>query len=126
MTEHALTPVAAEQRLLALDNAMTQAELHLRRSRDAEVTAKHAYEAARRQASFDKDCPRVMRNGATVDERKQWIDDRCAEEQRAFDIAVSARKGAETHLKTVEKQSMIALGLLRSVNTAYNASGATT
>ena len=70
----------AEQRLLALDTAMTQAELHLRRARDAEVTAKHTYEAARRRASFDRECPRVERGGATVDMRKQWIEDRCADE----------------------------------------------
>ena len=123
--DHALTPVAAERRLLHLDNELTKAELDLRRIRDAEVDAQHVYEAALRRAGFDKDCPRVARNGATVDERKQWIDDRCAAEQRAYDVAVSARKGAETHLKTVDKQSMIALGLLKSVTTAYNMSGAT-
>ena len=123
--EHALTPVAAEKRLLQLDTAMTQAELTLRRARDAEVESKHVYEAARRRAGFDKDCPRVARGAATVDERKQWIDDRCADEQRAFDLAVAAREAALDHHRTVRDQAMICLGLLRSVTTAYAMSGVT-
>lgn len=121
--DHALTPVAAEQRLVALDTAMTQAELALRRARDAEVLAKHTYEAARRQASFDPNCPRVTRGGHTVDERKQWIDNQCAAQQRDFDIKTAAREAAQDHHRTVRDQAMIAMALLRSVTTAYNMSG---
>lgn len=121
--DHALTPVAAQQRLVALDTAMTQAELALRRARDAEVEAKHAYEAARRNAGFDNDCPRVERGGATVDMRKQWIDDRCAAQQRDYDIKTAAREAAQDHHRTVRDQAMIAMALLRSVTTAYNMSG---
>lgn len=121
--DHALTPVAAEKRLLVLDTEMTKAELDLRRARDAEVEAKHTYEAARRRAGFDKDCPRVARGAATVDERKQWIDDRCADEQRAYDLRVAAREGALDHHRTVRDQAMIAMALLRSVTTAFNMSG---
>lgn len=40
---------------------MTRAELALRRARDDEVSSKHDYEAARRRAGFDKECPRVAR-----------------------------------------------------------------
>lgn len=120
---HALTPVAAENRLLQLDTAMTQAELALRRARDAEVEAKHVWESARRRAGFDKDCPRVERGGATVDVRKQWIDDKCATEQRAYDIAVAGREAAQDHHRTVRDQAMVAMALLRSVTTAYNMSG---
>lgn len=125
MDEHALTPVAAERRLLQLDNDMTQAELTLRRARDAEVEAKHTYEAARRRAGFDKDCPRVERGGATVDMRKQWIEDRCADEGRAFDLKTAAREGAQDHHRTVRDQAMVAMALLRSVSTAYSMSGVT-
>lgn len=120
---HPLTPVAAERRLVWLDSEMTRAELQLRRTRDAEVDAKHAYEAARRQAGFDRDCPRVERGGATVDVRKQWIDDRCADEQRAYDVAVAGREAAQDHHRTVRDQAMVAMALLRSVTTAYNMSG---
>lgn len=121
--DHALTPVAAEKRLLQLDNAMTQAELNLRRARDAEVAAKHVWEAARRRASFDKDCPRVERGGATVDMRKQWIEDRCAGEGRDYDIKTAAREAAQDHHRTVRDQAMVAMALLRSVTTAYNMPG---
>lgn len=120
---HALTLVAAEQCLVALDNQMTQAELHLQRARDAEVEAKHTYEAARRRAGFDKDCPTVTRGGATVDVRRQWIDDQCADQQRDYDVKVAAREAAQDHHRTVRDQAMIAMALLRSVTTAYNQSG---
>jgi hypothetical protein len=121
-SSHALTPVMAEKRLQWLDNEMARAELALRNARDAEVAAKHEYEAARRQAGFSKDCPRVARGGATVDERKQWIDDQCANQQRAYDLKVAAREGALDHHRTVRDQAMIAMALLRSVSTAFNMS----
>jgi hypothetical protein len=122
---HPLTPEAAERRLVVLDSEMTRAELALRKARDNEVAKKHEYEAARRRAGFDKECPRVARGGATVDERKQWIDDQCAEQQRAYDIAVAAREGAQDHHRTVRDQAMVAMALLRSVSTAFNMSGVT-
>ena len=123
--DHALTPVAAERRLLTLDSEMTKAELALRRARDEEVEAKHTWEAAKRQASFSDQCPHVSRGGSTVDERKQWIEGQCADQQRTYDLKVAAREGAQDHHRTVRDQSMIALGLLRSVTTAYNMSGVT-
>jgi hypothetical protein len=123
MTDHALTPVAAERRLLQLDNEMTLAELALRRARDAEVDKKHEYEAANRRAFLDAACPRPSRGGHTVADREVWVDDRCAEEQRAHDIAIAARQGAYDHLETVGKQAMVCMALLRSVTTAYNMSG---
>lgn len=120
---HVLTPVAAERRLVTLDTEMTKAELDLRRARDAEVAAKHVWEAAFRRAGFDKDCPRVERGGATVDMRKQWIDDKCAKEQRSYDVAVAGREAAQDHHRTIRDQAMVAMALLRSVTTAYSMSG---
>jgi hypothetical protein len=121
--EHALTPVAAERRLLVLDNEMTLAELALRRARDTEVDKQHEFEAAERAAFLDASCPRPSRGGFTVADREVFVADRCAVEQRAFDIAKSACQGAYDHLETVGKQSMICMALLRSVTTAYNMSG---
>lgn len=121
--EHALTPVAAERRLVALDNEMAKAEFALRTARDQEVDAKHTYEAARRQAGFDERCPQVARGGATVDERKQWIDARCAKEQRTYDLKVAAREAAQDHHRTVRDQAMVCMALLRSVTTAYHIAG---
>lgn len=121
--DHALTPVAAEKRLVQLDNAMTQAELALRRARDTEVAKKHEYEAAKRRAFLSAECPKPARGSLTVADRDVWVDDRCADEQRAYDIAVAAREGALDHHRTVRDQAMVAMALLRSVTTAYNMSG---
>jgi hypothetical protein len=126
MDDHALTPVMAEKRLVALDTAMTQAELALRRARDAEVEKKHTYEAAKRRAFLSTECPRPTRGGHTVADRDVWVDDRCADEQRAYDIATAAREGAQDHHRTVRDQAMVAMALLRSVTTAYNVSGVVT
>lgn len=123
MDDHALTPVAAERRLLQLDNDMTLAELALRRARDAEVEKKHTFEAAKRRAFLDPGCPKPTRGGYTVADREVWVDDRCADEERAYDIATAAREGAQDHHRTVRDQAMVAMALLRSVTTAYNMSG---
>jgi hypothetical protein len=123
MDDHALTPVAAERRLLQLDNEMALAELALRRARDTEVEKKHEFEAAERRAFLDAACPRPSRGGFTVADREVWVADRCATEQRAHDIATSARQGAYDHLETVGKQALVCMALLRSVTTAFNMSG---
>ena len=123
MTGHPLTPEDAERRLLALDNEMTLAELALRRARDAEVEKKHTYEAAKRRAFLSAECPKPSRGGYTVADRDVWVDDRCAVEQRAYDIAAAAREGAQDHHRTVRDQAMVAMALLRSVSTAFNMSG---
>lgn len=121
--DHALTPVAAERRLLVLGNEMALAELALRRARDTEVEKKHEFEAAERRAFLSVECPRPTRGGHTVADREVYVADQAASEQRAFDIATAARQGAYDHLETVGKQSMICMALLRSVTTAYNMSG---
>jgi hypothetical protein len=61
-----------------------------------------------------------------VADRDVWVDDRCADEQRAYDIATAAREGALDHHRTVRDQAMVAMALLRSVTTAYNVSGVST
>lgn len=123
MSEHPLTPEAAERRLVALDTAMTQAELQLRRARDTEVDRKHEYEAAKRRAFLSAECPKPTRGGYTVADRDVWVDNQCADEQRAYDIATAAREAAQDHHRTVRDQAMVAMALLRSVSTAFNMSG---
>lgn len=125
MTEHALTPAAAERRLIDLEQRLEQATEMLKIARDAEVEAKHGFEAARRNAGFNKECPRVERGGTTVAERTEWIEDKAAEEQRKYDIATAARQAAYDHLQTTREQGMMCMALLRSANTAYAVSGGT-
>lgn len=125
MTEHALTPAAAERRLIELEKALEMATGMLKIARDKEVTAKHEFEAARRKAGLSADCPRVERGGTTVAERTEWIEDKAAEAQWKFDIATAARQAAYDHLQTTREQGMMCMALLRSANTAYAMSGST-
>jgi hypothetical protein len=118
-----LTPIDCERRLRALVTDMSRAQIELRNARDAEVERKHEYEAAKRRAFLSAECPKPTRGGFTVADREVWVDDQCAVEQRAYDIAMARREAAKDHLQTVRDQSMIVLGLLRSVTTAYAVSG---
>jgi hypothetical protein len=118
-----LTPIDCERRLRALVTEMTRAQTELRNARDAEVDRKHEYEAAKRRAFLSAEAPKPTRGGTTVADREVWVDAQCADEQRAYDIAVARREAAKDHLQTIRDQSMVVMALLRSISTAYNVSG---
>lgn len=118
-----LTPIECERKLRGLVTAMSQAQAELRSARDAEVNLKHDWEAARRRAFLSADCPKPTRGGYTVADREVYVDDACADEQRAYDIATARREAARDHLQTIRDQSMVVMALLRSISTAYNLSG---
>lgn len=120
-----LTPIDCERRLRTYVTEMSKAQAELRSARDAEVERKHEYEAAKRRAFLSADCPKPARGGFTVADREVWVDDQCANEQRAFDIATARREAAKDHLQTVRDQAMVVMSLLRSVSTAYQLSGTT-
>ena len=123
MSDAIVTPEQCRQRLLKCDNAMTAAELDLRRARDAEVAALHAYQAAQRRAMLSSERPIVTRGGVTTAERDAWVDDKAAEEHRKADIARVVREAAADHLRVVRDQGMFAMALLKSVDSAYAMSG---
>jgi hypothetical protein len=118
-----LTPVECERKLRGLVTQMSQAQTELRNARDAEVDRKHEFEAAKRRAFLSAECPKPTRGGLTVADREVWVDDACAVEQRAYDIATARREAAKDHLQTIRDTSMIVMALLRSVSTAYALSG---
>jgi hypothetical protein len=118
-----LTPIDCERRLRALVTQMAQAQAELRNARDAEVDKKHEYEAAKRRAFLSADCPKPTRGGFTVADREVYVENQCAEQQRAYDIAAARREAAKDHLQTVRDQAMVVMSLLRSVSTAYALSG---
>lgn len=118
-----LTPIECERKLRGLVTAMSQAQAELRSARDAEVDRKHEYEAAKRRAFLSTECPKPTRGGFTVADREVYVDDQCAEQQRAYDIATARREAAKDHLQTVRDQAMVVMSLLRSVSTAYALSG---
>ena len=118
-----LTPVECERKLRGLVTAMSQAQTELRNARDTEVDRKHEFEAAKRRAFLSAECPKPTRGGFTVADREVWVDDACAGEQRAYDIATARREAARDHMQTVRDQAMTVMALLRSVSTAYALSG---
>lgn len=118
-----LSPVAVEQKLRTLVTELTRAEAALRHARDAEVAAKHAFEAAHRRALLSDDCPKVTRGGFTTAERDAWVAEQVVGLEQAFDLAEATRKAAEDHLRVVRDQAMIVMSLGKSVNAAYSMAG---
>ena len=118
-----LTPVAIEAKLRTLVNDLALSQTELARARDAEVDAKHTFEAAHRRAMLSKDCPKVTRGGWTTAERDAWVDDQAAEQERAYDIAVARREAAADHLRTLRDQAMLVMALGKSVQASYSLAG---
>lgn len=118
-----LSPVAIEQKLRTLLNDLTTADLALARARDEEVGKKHAYESARRESRFHKDCPKVERGGYTVAYVEDWIAERVANVEEDYDLAVARREAAQDHLRTLRTQVDIVRTLGASVRQAYEMAG---
>lgn len=125
MSEHyePLSPVDIEQKLRGLVNSLAAAYKDLAEARDAEVHAKHAYEAKHRAALLDPNRPRVERGGMTTAERDAWVADRCADQREAYDVAEVVRKAAEDHLRVIRDQASVVQTLARSVQQAYSMAG---
>lgn len=120
-----LMPIDCERKLRSLVNEMTRAERALRKARDAEVDAKHLYQAAKRVAFMSPDCPKPTRGGHTVADREVWVEGQCATEERAYDNAVVERQEAQEHVNTVREQATSVQSLLRSTWKAFEISGTT-
>ncbi|MCG5464171.1 hypothetical protein MED01_002336 [Micromonospora sp. MED01] len=118
-----LTPVSVERKLRTLVNSLTNAQSALAEVRDAEVSAKHTFERAHRGALLSGECPKVSRGGHTTAERDAWVEEKCAAEREAYDLAEARRKAAEDHLRTLRDQSVIVATLAKSVNLAYSMAG---
>lgn len=120
-----LTPIQVEQKLRSLVTELTRAQQALAQARDVEVGTKHAYESAHRRALLSDERPKVTRDGFTAAERDAWVQERCAKQQRDYDIAEAKRKAAEDHLRTLRDQAVIVATLAKSVHQAYSMAGAT-
>lgn len=113
------TPPGAEAALDDLIGQLEEARGALEQARNDEVAAKHALGAAKRRWMFDTDCPRVARDAHTVAYREAWIEDRVADEQLAFDLAVARRQAARDHHETLRAQISAQQSIARSVGTTY-------
>jgi hypothetical protein len=118
-----LSPVDIERKLRELVNNLSAAYKDLAEARDAEVHAKHAYEAEHRAALLDPNRPKVERGGMTTAERDAWVADRAAARKQDYDIAEVIRKAAEDHLRVVRDQASVVQTLARSVQQAYSMAG---
>ncbi|GAA2861047.1 hypothetical protein [Nonomuraea rubra] len=123
MSDDLTTPTGVEARLRRLVTDLTRAQQALAQARDAEVDAKHAYEAAKRRAMFSGDCPKVTRGGFTTAERDAWVDEQAAGQRYHYDIAVAKREAAQDHLRVVRDQAEIVRSLGASVRQAYEIAG---
>lgn len=118
-----LTPPVVEEKLRTLVGDLENAEAMLAAARDEEVAAKHKFKAAQRRALLSADCPKIRRDGASAAERDAWVEEQCAEEMEAMDLAKVKRETAEDHVKTVRDQSFVVAGLAKSVNVRYGFAG---
>lgn len=125
MSDHyePLSPVDIERKLRELVNNLASAYKELAEARDAEVHAKHAYEAEHRAALLDPARPRVERGGMTTAERDAWVAERAAVKKQDYEIAEVVRKAAEDHLRVVRDQASVVQTLARSVQQAYSMAG---
>lgn len=117
------TPIEIESRLRGLVTELTQAQGALADQRDAEVRAKHAYEAERRKALLSDECPKVTRGGWTTTERDAWVDEQVKDVRWRFDLATVRREAAQDHLRVLRDQAEIVRSLGASVRQAYEVAG---
>ena len=118
-----LGPVQIEAKLRDLVNDLTRAQIALSQARDAEVTAKHTWESARRTAAFSPECPKPSRGGVTVAQREEWLDAQTFESKQVYDIAAVRRESAADHLRTLRDQAMVVMALSKSVLATYSMAG---
>lgn len=119
-------PPGAEAALTSFSDQLEAARLALAEKRDQEVQAKQAWSKAKRRARFSAECPRAGTfDGVRVlkDDVDAWIDDQCADEELAYELAKTARQAAKDHHETLRTQGSLAQTLSKSVADAYRGTG---
>src|SRR5215469_15069893 len=117
------TPPGAERVLQSLSDDAEVARVALRKARDAEVDAQHAYKAAKRRALLSPECPKVRRDECTVAERDAWAEEQAAGEEIAYEVAKAARQAASDHLHTLRAQISAQQSITKSVGDYYRGTG---
>lgn len=120
------TPVGAEAKLESYRDALDAALKALRETRDAELDAKAARDAARRKWTLAPECPKAgVFDGArvTVAYVTAWIEEHIKDEEQAYQVAKLARQAASAHLDTIAKQGRFQQSITASVREAYRNTG---
>lgn len=120
-----LSPHQIEERLRRCVTELTHSEKQLAQARDVEVEAEQVYQAAKRQAMFSPDCPRVERGSVTVADRDAFVDERCADEYRAYRLAQAALQAAQDHQRTVRDTTSTYQSIASLCRTALSLAGTT-
>jgi hypothetical protein len=124
MTED-LNLVQIERKLRQLVNDLAHAQRTLADARDAEVNAKHVYEAKRRRTLLSPDCPRVGRGADSVTTAVQaaWVDLRCEAEEHTYNLATVKREAAADHVWVLKDQAVLVTALAKSVQISMGLAG---
>ena len=116
------TPPGAEAALQTFSDDLEPARIELREAADAEVEAELTRDAARRKWLLSDECPQTGSFGGvrvTVAYRDAWVDDKIADEERAFRLAREPRKAAAKRLDILGKQGSFSQTLAKSVDGSY-------
>lgn len=116
-----LTPVETERYLKLLNNELGFAQLAVRRAREAELTAEHAYMEARTPLLLDEDCPQSDRNTGRVTQKTvdAWFAARIPSPYWALRGATVDRQNAVSYARQVQDQMEIARSLNSNAKTFY-------
>lgn len=113
------TPVTARARVLRYGSMVTQAELDLKRAREAEVEAMRILRKAKVVAQLSPDAPKVVRGGATVADKLAWVEQAVEDERFALDLATVMRQAAWDHYQRIDKQASLAQSILKSIDNSF-------
>jgi hypothetical protein len=123
MSPQPWTPVDAEMRLRAIDEALDAAVEAVKHARDTEVARYGDYKAARRVALLSGECPKVTRGGYTTAERDAWVDIRAEKAEKVYERAKADREDAVDEMFKLKDQAMVVGKISDLVRQAYAVAG---
>jgi hypothetical protein len=110
------TPADAEKALRWVLRALHDEQGRLADYRDAELDAKHIWEAKKREAFASPDCPIPSRTtGVTTADREAFIERESWVERQEYEIAQKFTQGSQEHLRTLRDQSVVISALAKTV-----------
>lgn len=119
-----MSPIDLEVSLRKAVTELTRSEQALKDARNTETDAEITYQRAYRRALLSRRCPRVERGGVTVAERDAWVQQECAQEWEAWQVAKTACKAAEDHQRMTRDVTSVYQTIAGLTKTAMSLAGA--
>lgn len=112
-----LTPQQAQEWLTWAHRRISSLREEILAVQKSELTKKHEFEAAVRRVALADDTPKIRRgeNGVSKDLRDAFIDRATHQERQAYEIEKVTREAAQEFMKTLDRQSMIAMHLSKTL-----------